>query len=615
LVSIPTATYQAYNFYGGMSLYTNQHPERFANHTHAVAVSFLRPYATDGGAGQFLRLDHSGVKWLEAAGYDVGYVSNAYAAVHPDILRRSRLYLSIGHDEYWPDALRAGMEQARDAGVHLMYWSGNTGLWQTRIEATQGVAIGRMVGYKDYWAQDPIYATNPNRVTGMWRNAPVNRPENALLGVMWECCGITPTGWRPWPTPDPLWAGTGYARGSAAPRVVGGEYDKRFNNGAEPAGLQVLAESPVAGATSLLEVSHSTQYRAASGAVVTAMGSISWQEGLGKSGAASADFQSFNANLLNAVDPARGNIHPAAIAFRSVVDEHEWLATTVDTVAGSGARGYGDGPLAAASFNEPRGVALAPGGGLFVADARNGAVRLVKGNSVSTVVTGLRFPNGIAVFPDGLVYVSDPVANSVWEIDPVAKTKRVLAGGRTVSVDGVGADAGFANLNPLIAVPAENVLYALDPPFGVRRIDRTGSVTTVYSTGISAWSVARVAGGYVVSDPDSLKVLGLGVPNPAGNGDYGVRDGAATGGAFTAPAAMVQGDDGSLFVMDLVAGTIRRILAGQLVSVAGNGLGYADGAGASAQFSSPMGLVYDSAARQLFVADAGNQRMRVVQLP
>ena len=91
-----------------------------------------------------LRLDHDGVKWLESAGYDIGYVSNAYVAIHPEVLQ-SQLYLSIGHDRTGPMPC-AAMEQARDRGMSLMYWGGNFGLWQTRIESAQGVATGHMVG-------------------------------------------------------------------------------------------------------------------------------------------------------------------------------------------------------------------------------------------------------------------------------------------------------------------------------------------------------------------------------------------------------------------------------------------------------------------------------------
>lgn len=615
LVAIPTATYQAYNFWGGASLYINQNKARFPNHDHAVTVSYHRPYITDGGAGQFLRLDHAAVKWLEAAGFDVGYVSNVYVAAHPEVLQGSALYLSIGHDEYWPHALRAALEAARDRGMHLVFWSGNTGLWQTRIEPSGTNVLGRQVGYKEYWPEDPLVATQPSKVTGQFREHPVNRPENALLGIMWDCCGISPSSWLPLPTNASIWENTGFTAGSSVVRAVTGEYDRRWDNGQEPAGLEILAESPVAGATSLLEYAHTSRYRAPSGAWVYAMGSIGWQEALGKPGAADADFQTFNANVLALADKPRGEVHPANITQRTVYDSPQWLATTVHTVAGSGAAGFVNGGSSFASFNEPRDVALRPGGGLYVADGRNGAIRLIAGGTVSTVVSGLGFPNGVTVTPDGMVYVSDPWRHMIWEVDPVFKTKRALAGGLTAYQDGVGAGVGFANLNPVIASPAENVLYALDLPFGVRKIARDGTVTTAYATELQGWGLVRTVDGFYASHPDTLRIYGLGVPNLAGNGEYGVKDGAAGSAAFTGPASMIGTSDGSVFVVDTSAGTIRRIQGGQVVSVAGTGHGYQDGAGSTAKFRVAMGMAYDPINRQLFVADAGNHVIRMVQLP
>lgn len=614
LVSLPTLTYQAYNFFGGMSLYVNGYPNRFPNHDQAVAVSFLRPYATDGGAGQFLRLDHYGVKWLEAAGFDIGYTTNAYVSVHPEILQTAKLYLSLGHDEYWTDRLRDALEAARDRGLHQIYWSGNTGLWQVRLEPSQGQAIGRMIGYKHYAREDPMNGIDPQRVSGAFRDPPINRPENALLGIMWDCCGIAPSPWRPWVGADRIWSGTGLVPGVAIPRVVGGEFDRRWNNGAEPKGLEVLAESPIVGATTLLMNAHSTRYRAASGAWIYAMGSITWQEALGKAGETNVAFQQFNANVLRLVDEPRGNIHPPDLAPRRQAEGATWLESRVTTLAGESIGGWVDGALSAARFNEPRAVAVGPGG-LFVADARNGALRVITGTTVRTVTRCLRFPNGVAAFADGGVYVSDAWAHAVWEVDVPTGTCRLLAGGNGVSRDGVGSAAGFANLNPIVAVPTENAMYALDLPFGVRRIDRAGRVTTPFSTGLQGWSVVRVPDGYYMSYPDELRIVGLGVPGLAGSGEYGTRDGAVNSAAFTAPATLIAGRDGSLYVVDLWASSIRRIRNGQVVTVAGSGYGFADGEGRAAKFRYPTGLALREESGELFVADTGNHRIRVVRLP
>ena len=44
------------------------------------------------------------------------------------------MFLSVGHDEYWSGGQRANVEAARDAGVHLAFFSGNEIFWKTRWE-------------------------------------------------------------------------------------------------------------------------------------------------------------------------------------------------------------------------------------------------------------------------------------------------------------------------------------------------------------------------------------------------------------------------------------------------------------------------------------------------
>src|SRR5260221_5000598 len=98
------------------------------------------------------------VRWLEAEGYDVSYATNVDVDVDPRLLRSHKAFLAVGHDEYWSWKMRDNVEQARDAGINLGFFSGNTSYWQVRFEASliTGDAGRTMVGYKDFWAQDPI---------------------------------------------------------------------------------------------------------------------------------------------------------------------------------------------------------------------------------------------------------------------------------------------------------------------------------------------------------------------------------------------------------------------------------------------------------------------------
>ncbi|MBI2762032.1 MAG: fibronectin type III domain-containing protein [Chloroflexi bacterium] len=132
------------------------------------------------------------------------------------------------------------------------------------------------MGYKDR-NLDPIGPNNPlNTVT--WREAPVNQPENALIGVMYESrydWGIS----YPWVVQNAgnwVYQGTGLTNGDQIAGLVGYEYDKVWNNGQTPAGLTVLSASPVVDLNGLSGVANGAIYTHASGAVVFAAGTIYW---------------------------------------------------------------------------------------------------------------------------------------------------------------------------------------------------------------------------------------------------------------------------------------------------------------------------------------------------
>src|SRR5690606_19198422 len=99
-------------------------------------------------------------------------------------IREHRVFLSVGHDEYWSAGQRANVEAARDAGVNLAFFSGNEVFWKIRWEDG-----GRtLVCYKEIHAGDKI---DPSAEwTGTWRDpcssppADGGRPENALTGQL-----------------------------------------------------------------------------------------------------------------------------------------------------------------------------------------------------------------------------------------------------------------------------------------------------------------------------------------------------------------------------------------------------------------------------------------------
>ena len=123
------------------------------------------------------------VRFLERNGYNVSYTTGIDADRRGAEILEHRVFLSVGHDEYWSGDQRANVEAARAAGVHLGFFSGNEVFWKTRYENGHRT----LVTYKETHANAKIDPTSA--WTGTWRDprfsppADGNRPENALTGT------------------------------------------------------------------------------------------------------------------------------------------------------------------------------------------------------------------------------------------------------------------------------------------------------------------------------------------------------------------------------------------------------------------------------------------------
>lgn len=280
LFQASVTTYQAYNNWGGKSLYASN-----STGAAAVKVSFDRPYSLNAGPGDFLfRWEYPMVRFLEREGYDVTYATNI--DTHRQSPRRVRAFLSVGHDEYWSWEMRTNVESARDAGTHLGFFSANTCYWQIRFEDD----LRTMVAYKETApSSDPILRDgdplNDHLVTTLWRNVPVARPEEALIGVMYTespvDADIVIENASHW-----VFAGTGLQAGDRLPGLLGYEVDKIFGL-ASPPNLVRLAHSPFISDDGESGTADMTIYQTARGTIVFATGSIQWSWGLDDFNAAS----------------------------------------------------------------------------------------------------------------------------------------------------------------------------------------------------------------------------------------------------------------------------------------------------------------------------------------
>jgi hypothetical protein len=341
LMQTSDTTWQAYNSWGGpkSSLYNG-----------GVKVSYDRPLISRQSepTNSLFGPELSMVRFLERNGFDVTYASGVDTARRGGELLNHKLFLSVGHDEYWSGDQRANVEAARNAGVHLAFFSGNEVFWKTRWES--GFRV--MVCYKQ-----TTYATetDPQGFTGTWRDARGRtaedpaQPENALTGTLFAVNHTTfdrqilvpeEEGrmrlWRNTPLASQPRCGASLLR----PRVLGQEWDVDGDNGFRPPGLVRLSGTFAHRVPALYgpgtdapgsffnDVSghathHMTLYRHASGALVFGAGTIKWANGLDLNdwgGRASLEMQQAAVNLFADMGVQPGSLQSELVAASASTD-------------------------------------------------------------------------------------------------------------------------------------------------------------------------------------------------------------------------------------------------------------------------------------------------------
>jgi hypothetical protein len=307
LVEIPTASYEAYNGWGGDDLYPGgSRRVGVTGTTQGVEVSYDRPYESQTGAGQFFIREVAMVRFLERYGYPVGYTTiesidgdpgQVLEPTHP------RALMDVGHSEYWSERDERAFAGAAEHGTSLLFISSDTMAWRVRFapataaSSQAGEPDHRIVAYKEFVAKDPDRA-DPTGLT------PSGGAQ--LVGSAYDGC-ITPRiavpgppvydyyPWKPSPSLRPAWlfAGTGVEADTSIPGIVGYELDERTTH--TPPGTVTVGSgtvpcqsedepSPVRGT-----VADTTLYTAHSGALVFATGTLGWEYALSPVPQASPD--------------------------------------------------------------------------------------------------------------------------------------------------------------------------------------------------------------------------------------------------------------------------------------------------------------------------------------
>lgn len=238
---------EAYNDYGGWSLY------RSTVHPASAKVSFNRPLANtvhgqdydfNFSAGNFFRWEYHMVRFLERNGYDVGYITDLDTHLYGGIGLLStpglKGFLSVGHgDEYWTWQMRDNVENARDYGLNLGFFSADDSTSQARLEDSNRT----LVCYKNA-SHDPVknYLS-----TVYFRDPPANRPEDQMIGIMWVQDMNAHGSWDVGPmTGHPLWLFQGVSARTLV-GLLGTEADMPFPT--SPPNLEIVSQSSYCSST------------------------------------------------------------------------------------------------------------------------------------------------------------------------------------------------------------------------------------------------------------------------------------------------------------------------------------------------------------------------------
>jgi len=356
--------------------------------------------------------------------------------------------------------------------------------------------------------------------------------------------------------------------------------------------------------------------------------------------------------------------------------------------AGTGNPGYGadNVPANRSALRNPAGLAFEPQGGLVIVESGSQRLRRVARGTVSAYLSDalrnhpLYSPTGIAFDAAGNLYLADARATGALKRTPQGEVTALAVSGRSVAADPRGGayyawntsvyrvdaankvtltagaaagtigeltgDGGPAEtarlLSPsAVAYDRDGNLYIADErAHRIRRVTRSGVITTIAGTGKAAFSgdggqaskaglnaprgLAFDADGYLyVADSGNHAIRkiwpsGL-ITSVAGNGFKGSAGdgGPASAALLNAPSAVAVDPNGDIFFADTANHRIRRInRSGVLTTFAGNGtagLQYDGSAAVFAQLNEPRGLAFDGAGN-LYIADSGNHRIRRVDL-
>lgn len=309
---------------------------------------------------------------------------------------------------------------------------------------------------------------------------------------------------------------------------------------------------------------------------------------------------------------------------------------TVETYTGTGMEGGNDGQRAEATFDGPEGIAVAADGTVYVAETLKGRVRRISpGGEVTTILDGeaVKLPHRLAVGLIGELYVTDAGNNRILVVSPSGEVETFAGTGESGDADGPRLEAAF-NFPIGIAVGPNGTVYVADSGNSkVRAVRPDGMVVTLAGTGERGYRDGPGAGALfsglneLAVDPDGnvfvtetanslvRRITPDGtVSTVAGRQTHGFRDGDPDEAEFDGLGGIAVGRDGTIFVAEFGNDRVRQITPGESVlTLAGDtDSRRIDGSGKEARLNRPTSLAIGPNG-ELYVADTRNNLIRLIR--
>jgi hypothetical protein len=284
---------EAYNTWGGSSLYRTSLGQSHPSAPYALRVSFDRPFVEEDGAGQLFMLEAPFIAWLEKNDYDVTYTTDYDLSIAPERPPLPDAVIFSGHPEYWGMPLRSWLDEhvlsRGDLGLGM--FAADAGYWRVQFGDENSRGPRSFGLYKTARVDRSLAARCPDGYGGSadaFRSLPCGLPaagnlaEQMLFGVQY---GSIVPGYHDYvlapATPASLLAGTGLRPGDSLGGIVGGEVDRIWTDyPPSPWNMIVATADDLVTRDGTSSYGHAVLRDLPSGGRVFASGTFWWQWGL-----------------------------------------------------------------------------------------------------------------------------------------------------------------------------------------------------------------------------------------------------------------------------------------------------------------------------------------------